>query len=209
MCHLRRHFFRIAASLTLAAAAVPALATWHPVIEGEYFLDYDAPEAPASFSVFSAGIYDPTVNFVGYIDWQGDKSDTIYFNIGFPGSAGYSLRQFRAALATNPGLTSGDQGIHLLLRPAAPSSQPILSMDVMAGAAGGGSFVDDTLRLNSGELYALTISTIGSTDSGAVATYYLGMSITDVPEPSNWALLLSGVTLLAFATRWRASSHHV
>jgi len=206
MRHLRRRFFGIAASLTLAAAAFPALATWHPITEGEYFSDYDAPEAPASFNVFSAGIYDPTVNFVGYIDWQGDKSDTIYFNIGFPGSAGYSLRQFRTALATNPGLTSGDQGIHLLLRPAAPSSQPILSMDVMAGAAGGGSFVDDQLRLNSGELYALTISTIGLTDSGAVATYYLGLSITDVPEPASWALLLPGVALLAYVARRRGGA---
>lgn len=54
MRHLRRRFIRIAASPMLAAAAFPALATWHPIIEGEYFSDYDAPEAPASFNVFSA-----------------------------------------------------------------------------------------------------------------------------------------------------------
>ena len=79
---------RVAAAMALGITALPALAVWHPVVEGEYFSDYDAPEAPASFNVFSAGTYDPTVNFAGYVDWQGDKSDTIYFNIGYPGSAG-------------------------------------------------------------------------------------------------------------------------
>jgi len=210
MSHLRHVLCRMAALVALGIAAVPAFATWHPIIEGESFSDYDAPQAPASFNVFPAGIYDPTVNFVGYVDWQGDQSDTLYFNIGYPGSAGYSLRQFRADFATHPNLASGNQGLHLLLRPASPSGQPLLSIDIMAGAAGGAGISDDTLQLNSGELYALTVSTIGSTSSGAVATYYLGLSINDpVPEPASAAALLAGLALLACAGRLRSRPGHV
>lgn len=206
MSTLRRTLFRAAASVVLCSAIAPALATWHPVIEGEYFSDYDAPEAPPSFNVFPAGIYDPTVNFVGYVDWQADQSDTIYFNTGLPGSAGYALSQFRATFWTNPNLTSGSQGLHLLLRSANLSSQPILSMDLMTDASGNAGITNDTLRLNSGELYALTISSVGSTDSGAVATYFLGLSISEpVPEPASWMLLLSGAALVAFAVRRRAA----
>lgn len=204
MCHLHHVLCRAAASIALCIAATPALATWHPVIEGEYFSDYDASDAPASFNIFPAGIYDPTVNLVGYLNWQNDASDTIYFRIGFEGSSGYSLRQFRADFATAPSLTSGDQGLHLLLRPADPSRPPLLSLDLMANQFGSASVIENTLQLNSGQLYALTFSTIGSTDSAAVATYYLGFSINDpVPEPASWALLFSGAAVVALASRRR------
>lgn len=204
MSDLRRILFHTVAMAALSIAAAPALATWHPVIEGEYFSDYDAPDAPPSFSVFPAGIYDPTVNFVGYVDWQDDVSDTIYFSIGRPGDLGYALREFRATYWTTPSLGSANQGLRLLLRPAASSSQPLLSLDLMANPSGNAGFANDTLRLNSGDLYALTISTIGSTDSGAAANYFLGLSIAEsVPEPASWALLLPGAALLAGVARHR------
>jgi hypothetical protein len=206
MSSLRHTLLRTLVAATLCSAALPALATWHPEIEGEHFSDYDAPDAPHSFSVFSAGIYDPTVNLVGYVDWQVDTSDTIHFTLGQPGSAGYSLRQFRADFWTTPSLGSGDQGLHLLLRSTVAPGQPLLTVDLMANPSGSGSFADNVLRLNSGELYALTISAVGATNSGAVVSYFLGLSITDpVPEPAPWNLLLSGAALLAFA--WRRRAH--
>jgi hypothetical protein len=202
MSKLHHAVGRAAAAIALCSATASALATWHPIIEGEYFSDYDAPDAPDSFNIFPAGIYDPTVNLVGHVDWQNDASDTIYFRIGSAGAAGYSLRQFRADFSTSPQLTSGDQGLHLLLRPAAPSSPPLLSIDLMAGSVGSAGIADSALRLNSGELYALTFSSLGSTDSGAVATYYLGLSVNGpVPEPSGWALLLAGAAFVAWAGR--------
>jgi hypothetical protein len=205
MCSLRHTLFRTIAWVALGLAAPPALATWGPINEGE---DYDSPNAPASFVFTSAGIYDPTINLVGYLNWQNDASDTIRFSIGPLGSAGYELRQFRASFWTYPSLSSSDQGLHLLLRPAAPSSPPLLSVDLLADSSGQGRITDDSLRLNSGELYTLTISTVGSTSSDTMAAYYLGFSITNpVPEPASRALLLPGALLLAWVAGCRKRRH--
>jgi hypothetical protein len=207
MNNLRRTLNRVLTSVALGMAALPAFATWHPVIEGEYFSDYDAADAPSSFNVFPAGIYDPTDNFIGRVDWQSDVSDTIYFYIGSAGATGYSVQQFRTGFSTEPRLTSGNQGLHVLLRPANPSEQPVLSADLMASPYGGASLTDSTLKLHSGELYALTLSSIGSTDSGASALYFVGFTIAEpVPEPSSAALLLLGAALLTAAVRWQTRS---
>ncbi|WP_457419609.1 hypothetical protein [Roseateles sp. P5_E7] len=208
MSSLCRTLSRAAASAVFIFTAPPALATWGPVIEGEPFWDYDSPDAPTGFNIVSTGIYDPTTNLVGYVNWQGDTSDTIHFYIGHPGSAGYVLRQFRTTFWTFPSLGSGEQGLHLLLRAASPSSPPLFSVDLLADSFGGGSLTDNTLRLNSGELYALTVSTIGSSNSGAMASYSLGFSVTDpVPEPPSSALLLPGSMMLALAVRHRRRAH--
>jgi hypothetical protein len=200
MCKLRRALHRTAALMVLGLATLPALATWGPFVE---YGDIDS-NGPASFSFYSAGIYDPALRFIGYVNWQDDTSDTIYFSIGDQGSAGYTLEQFQTTYWTWPSVGSGQQGLHLLLRPAASSSQPLLSLDLVADASGHGGITDNTLRLNSGQLYALTISTVGSTDSGSVASYSLVLSIADpVPEPPSWALLLSGAAMLALAIRHR------
>lgn len=202
MCSLYRALFRAAASMALVLATLPAHATWGAIYEGP---DFDSADPPVTFRFMSAGIYDPTTHLIGYINWQDDPSDTIRFYIGEQlGSAGYELRQFRVSFWTYPSLDSGEQGLHLLLRKASALSQPLLSVDVMANSSGDGVFTDNTLRLNSGEVYVLTFSTLGSTNSGAFASYSLGFSITDpVPEPASWALLLPGAAALVLFVRRR------
>jgi hypothetical protein len=194
---LRHWPCRAAALMALALAGPAAFATGGSIVEGP---DFDSPNAPPFFDLLAQGIYQP--NVVGNLSWQDDKSDTFRFHIGHAGVTGYDLRQFSMTFWTSPHPGSG---LHLQLRSLASASQPLLSIDLLADPAGNGSFSDSTLALHSGELYALTLSTIGPADDSAIAVYQLGFTVSNpVPEPASGVLMLSGTALLAFAARRRS-----
>jgi hypothetical protein len=186
-------------------AATPAMATWHINEEGEYFADFDGPDAQKSFNVYPAGIYEPALYFAGTVDWAGDRSDTIFFRLGDVGSTSLALKEFRAGFQIDSSIAAPDSGIDLSIRSLDAAQAPIFIASRSPGTGAGGSIIARDLPLISGQLYALTFSMLGTPDPSIRARYTVGLTIAEaVPEPS--AVLLLGIGGASLA--WVYRRHH-
>ena len=181
---------------------MPALATWHPVIEGEAFSDFDDPTAPSSFGVFPAGIYDPTVYFVGTVNWSDDRSDTIRFRLS-DAPLGYSYRvaDFRARYSVETPLAD-DQGITFTLVAIGQSAAPLFSVDLHTEIGSNGGYFNMPLDLAPGQLYGLTLNAHGNSSASLSARYLIGFTVVqEVPEPSAMLLFAMGLGALPYMAR--------
>lgn len=178
------------------------MATWHINEEGEYFSDFDGPDAQKSFDVYPAGIYEPSLYFAGTIDWAGDRSDTIIFRLGDAGATSLALKEFRAGFYIDSNTLVMDSGVDVTIRSLNAAQAPIFTASRSPGTGAGGSIVVQDLPLASGQLYALTFSMLGTADPAIRARYTVGLTIVEaVPEPSAALLFAVGGGLLAFGFR--------
>lgn len=204
MTRSRSTIGRFLAALMVCAACGAAHATWHPVIEGEYFPDFDDPTAPAWFSVFPAGVYDPVDFFIGYLS-AADSSDTIVFRVGTDDASDYHTDGWRVGFVTNPALAH--QVVHLTLTSEASSGPPLLSLDLVAQASGGVSYSNSSLVLDNKQHYSMTFSLgSGGLPIGTTVQYSAGFTVPElppVPEPAAWVLLSAGLAALAASTLGR------
>jgi len=184
-----------AVAIALSLVSGLAHATWHVIEEGEFYPDFDDPNAPDVFNIYPAEIYDPTDYFAGNVGTAGDTSDTLMLRMGPDDYPYYRLTEFRVTMV-GPWPPSGGEVLKVVLTAVEPGI-PLLSIDLTADPSGRSYYVSSNLNL-AYHLYSLSLSTAGLNpqQSGGVG-YGIGFTIQTIPEPAQWAMVLAGLAGIA------------
>ncbi|MGH7012048.1 MAG: FxDxF family PEP-CTERM protein [Caulobacteraceae bacterium] len=131
-----------------------------------------------------------TGQFSSYTLTSGESTDALDFSFDLTPSSGNVLQQLQASLR------SGSQSIAFDLYSGTPGSGTFLgaSSPTITGPS-----LDSNLAPGDYYLQIVTNPPVGSLISGA-------LSVTAVPEPATWAMLLAGFAFVGYAVRRRRTA---
>jgi len=196
------------AGALLAIVAAPAAGlglvvdeATYPGANGDYNNLLDPP--PAVVFNLEAG----TNTFAGRFGTPGDAGDTVLILL----DPLETLTAVRVRFATNANATNYvwvNQVTKLELDSASSSNPaPILSLPLTGNPAGPVTFSSSPLALGA-DLYNVTLLTnlLSLSPNNAPVGYEIAFDVTAIPEPSQYALLLAGLAVLALVRRRRAAA---
>lgn len=184
---------KLSVAATLLISAATANATFHPMLEGDLFPDFDDPAAPQVFYLDDSGLYDYAGFFIGNVGRPGDPADHIAFDWGGlkPGHTVNSF--FQAAASANGKRFDAGQGLEIKL--TAEDGAPVLTMTFDSAHA---AYTYPNFTFNGGT-YHMTAAPLGLAPTAGV-DYWISMS-SPVPEPGDAGLAGLGIFILM---TWRA-----
>lgn len=153
--------------------------------------------AHATTTALGAAVVGTPLSFGGLVPAKGPFTDTFTFTLPANGGSGYSVANFTLlGSAYNTMLST-------LSLFSDPDGTPFSMDDTLIGTSStpGGGSLGLALGAQPAGMYYITV---GGVANGTVGGIYTGaISVTAVPEPETYAMMLAGLAALGFLARRR------